>query len=207
MSLADLLLGNTRLVTRGRAPVPRLPHLEDPRFETRRYGGPDAPPADAPELFIFHDVLAELGYRASFAPNESSACLLTGGWYLGPAGPYVEIDGFRDTVVLDRGRPGSLGMLDHLRAHRSLVEPQPRPLTGGELVVGCAQLRPGCQGRFAPEDLILMNTFFARPYHVMLLVDPRDGTLGFYARTETAQIVNVPLQVVSVRDEDQASQG
>lgn len=201
--LADLLGAAPRALTTGRAPVPRLPHLEHPDFVTRHVGTDE--PDDLVQLFIFRDVLAELRYRSEFAPHEASACLLTGGWFLGPHGPYVEIDGFRDTVAVD----GAMALVNYLRAHRELVSAPPAPVPAAELVVGCCQLRPGCAGRFAPEDLILLNTFFPRPYHVMLMVDPSEsddparGQLGFYVRSGAGQIVNAPFVLVAAADEDE----
>jgi len=179
-------------------PIPRLPHLDDPRFSTRRIGDSDDRIHD---IFVFRDVLAELRYRATFAPDDASACLLTGGYYVGPQGPYVEIDGFRDAVGIE----SPLALMNHLRAHPGLIEEDARrgvAFDDRDIVVGICEIRPESEGHLEPADFMLFNTFFPRPYQIALIIDPAKNALGFYAREPAGRIVNAPFFVIALGPSD-----
>lgn len=177
----------------GPSPTPRLPLVEHPLFTTRRVGSP--PAAELPEIFIFSDVLEELCYRAAYAPDETSVSLLTGGYYVGPYGPYLEIEGFRDSLATE----GPLDFLDYIQHHPALLDPPPSPaLETPVYLLGCAFARPGCEGRMAPEDLILFNTLFNHDHHTLLLIDAPGDVFSFFLRDGIhGRFHNCPVTLLS----------
>jgi hypothetical protein len=173
------------------APIPRLPHLEDPHISARRFGSsalplPLSPTATAPnDVFIFRDVLEELFYRGLYEPTSGSFLTLTGGWYVGPFGPYVEIEGFRDAVHA----PSTLGLLDYLTDHRALW-PSP-PKHDPPIALGGCLIAPRGGALFGPDEVLLCNSLLTRPCHVLLIIDPVGDRFAFYGRDPHGRFLNL----------------
>lgn len=193
------------------APIPRLPHLEDPHILATRCGQlahPDPKSVGLGDIFIFRDVLEELCYRALYTPDAGSFMALTGGWFVGPFGPYIEIDSFRDAVYAS----STLSLLTFLTQHRELwpqpTQPKqtttPKPDSGPgfgsaaepntkPLHLGNCLVLPGCGARLGPDEVLLFNSFLNAPYHTLLLIDPTTEQLGFYARDAQRNFYNLPF--------------
>lgn len=165
-------------------PVPKLPHLDDPRFSTRVVGTEN--PA-LPTLFVFADVLEEICYRTVYEPTVGAACILLGGWFVGPNGRYLEIDGFRDFLHVS----DPMRLLNTLRSQPSLLDEE------DGIIMGCAQIQPGSGGRMSATHLILQNTFFNGPHQVLLLVDPEDEHVAFYQRDAAGLFHNVAFTLLN----------
>lgn len=182
-------------------PIPKLPHLSDPRFGVHRFG------ESSPELvdiFIFRDVFEELCYRAAYNTSEGSLSLLIGGWFVGPLGPYIEIEGFRDSIHAD----DPMRLLDYLSKHSELFAPDlpdPSGLMPRNRRLGACLALPKSSARLTPETALLYNTYFNSPYHVMLLIDADEDQFGFYARNTHGGFQSAPFWLLA--DDDLSDEG
>ena len=178
--------------TRASEPVPKLPHIDDPRFVTEHVGKHIR---SIIEVVAFRDFIDEPCYRALYAPEQTSFSLLTGGWFVGPQGNYVEIDGFRDTIPV----PDATAFAHRLRRDKSLLFGE----DDNELLVGCCALRPGSGGEMKPDDLILLNTFFNHPFHLYVMIDGGLDSVAFYARNAAGRFINVPVTLLAPKEDEQ----
>ncbi len=170
-------------------PVPKAPFLPDDRFSIQRIGSTDNYDLT---VYLFHDVIEELLFTAQFQPALKTAGFLTGGYYAGPAGRYVELRGFQDSSVIDSVRAFSrtIGMdWARLRHDRDLQE-------SGLVPLGWFLSKPDCLGKPGPYELINHLTYFNLPYHFCLLIDPLRQVLGLYRQVDKGRLVNVGFNLI-----------
>jgi hypothetical protein len=174
------------------APVKKAPFLPSESLAIRRLGGVEGPSGSGVKIYVFRDVLEELIFTSSFRPAQTSTGVLTGGFYEGPAGRYVEVRGYQDTAVVE----STLQFAQRLR--RTWVELwRDRALQeAGLLPLGWFVSRPSCDGRPGPFELITHLSFFNRPYHLMCVLDALSRRLGFYQQVGEAELANMAFNLI-----------
>ena len=170
-------------------PVPKKPILPSDSLTVRRVGSVNS---SARSVYLFHDVAEELLFSSQFRHTLTAAGILTGGYFAGPAGEYVEVRGFHGATVLD----STLDFAEHLRrnwndlaAYSDLVEQGLRP-------VGWFLSRPGCGGELGPFELIVHLSYFNLPYQVLLMLDPIERKLGLYISGENDHLLNIGFNLI-----------
>lgn len=170
-------------------PVPKPPVLPSDRLSVRRIGELGG---TRPTVYVFRDVLDELVFTARYRPLECTAGILTGGHYVGPAGPYVEVRGFCDSAVVESSHEFSQQLRQTFRSLQERADLAEL----GLLPLGWFVSRPGSQGRPGPFELITHCTWFNRPYHVCLVLDSEEERLGMYRQVEGCRLVNVGFNLI-----------
>ncbi len=170
-------------------PTPKAPFLPNDRFRIRRVGKTDDVGVT---VYAFFDVIEELLYASNYLPNQASAGVLTGGYYLGPAGEFVEIRGFRDSVLIE----STLAFADtlkrdweRLRTDLTLVEAGLRP-------IGWFLSQPGCAGQLGPFEHIVHGSYFNLPFQLLLLLDPVKRLTGLYLNGADGRLRNVGFNII-----------
>lgn len=147
---------------------------------------------DAMTVYCFHDVSEELIFSSEFRRAHTTAGILTGGYYLGPAGEYVELRGFRDVQMLEETSEFAEHLKrdwKHIVADSSLTEKGLRP-------IGWFVSRPGCHAEIGPFELILHLSYFSLPYQVLLMLDPLEQKVGLYILDEADRLVNIGFNMI-----------
>jgi len=181
-------------------PIPKTPFLPSDRFSIRRIGSTENHDLT---VYFFHDVIEELIYTARFQPALVTAGFLTGGYYSGPAGRYVELRGFQDSAVIDKEQAvfafSRRLWRDWARQH------QERKLRDSGLVpLGWFLSKPDCHGKPGPYELICHLTYFNLPYHLCLLLDPLEQVLGLYRQVREGYLENIGfnlIETISTRED------
>ncbi|MDX9722887.1 MAG: hypothetical protein RBU37_19210 [Myxococcota bacterium] len=174
---------SSALRTLNSGPVPKLPPLAHPHYDTHWCG---EQVSNETAIFVFADVFEELCYRATH-DQGCAAGLLTGAWCLGPFGPYLELDAFCNFDPIQ----GELALVNYLRAQRErILDAQ------DGLVLGVALSRSGSGGKLGPDELIALNSFFARPCYCALILDGPADRAAWYHYQERSQWTNVGCYLV-----------
>jgi hypothetical protein len=173
----------------GSLPVPKAPFLPSDRFSIHRVGTTDSSNLT---VYLFHDVVEELIFSARFQPAHKTTGFLTGGYYTGPAGEFVELRGFCDSAVVDNVQTFTrrLGANWHrLRRDRELLE-------SGLVPLGWFVSKPDCGGKLGPYELICHLTYFNLPYHLCLVLDPIRHVLGLYRQVADGRLTNIGFNLI-----------
>ena len=181
--------------------VPKQPILPSESLSVRRIGTVNN---SAMSVYLFQDVAEELVFSSRFHHAQTAAGILTGGFYSGPAGEYVEVRGFHDATVLD----STLDFADHLSrnwddlvAYSDLVDQGLRP-------IGWFLSRPGCSAHLSPFELIVHLSYFNLPYQILLLLDPIEAKVGLYIGGEDDRLLNIGFNLIeAVKENGDPSNG
>ncbi len=174
-------------------PIPKAPFLPSARVRIQHFGQRHEA---GPRIYLFADVLDELTRQAAWRPDPC-VCLLTGGFYDGPAGPYIEIQGFAEAAWLEHTREAQ-GVFK--RRYKALRETLARD-SPEQRVVGWFHGLPGCGGQPDPEVLLVHMTWFNLPFQVCMLLDPQDERLGFFHRGPDGALHNVGFKLIALSQE------
>jgi hypothetical protein len=131
-------------------------------------------------VYIFLDVAEELLFSARCRPSQTMTGILTGGYFEGPAGDYVEVRGFRDAVVVD----STLDYAERFSREWEMVQAAPDLVESGLIPVGWFVSRPGCRGQPGPFELIAHMSYFNLPHHQLFVMDPVSRTAGLYCQEQ-----------------------
>jgi hypothetical protein len=187
-------------------PVPKKPFLPGRQVKIRRVGQPEASDLT---VYVFYDVAEELVFASRFQPNVTLASLLVGGYYRGPAGLYVEVRGFRHSQIVE----SSLEFAAFLRRDWDRLQGDEELALAGLIPVGWSLSRPRSKARFGPFELLVQLSYFNRPYHVCLMLDPISRQAGAYRQVADGEIGNVGFNLIEpianrrLRPSDDADDG
>lgn len=177
-------------------PIQKPPLLPSARVHIRHFGERDA---EGPMIYIFADVLDELLLQASYR-GDPCVAVLVGGHYMGPAGAYIEIQGFAETSWLERTRDAvSYLQRRHQALRQSLAAEAP-----GQQILGWSHGLPGSGARMDEETLLVHLTFFNLPHQVCLVSDPEAEAAGFYRRDRQGTIRNIGFKLIASQPEPEA---
>lgn len=151
-------------------------------------------------VYIFADVLKELVLQARYR-RDPCAALLIGGYYKGPAGLYIEIDGFDSATYLDKTRDAlSLFQRHHPRLSDALSRDDPT-----RHVIGWSHGLPGSGGQLSAQAAMVHLSFFNLPWQTTFVLDPDAGKLGVYRRSADEAFENIGFNVISaIEAQDEA---
>jgi proteasome lid subunit RPN8/RPN11 len=130
---------------------------------------------DAPTIYVYEDVLGEmLAYFERDLRREQGGFLI-GGLHVDRQ-LYVEVRGFLPASGAE-SRAASLTFTHATWAamNRRVEEEFP-----GELVLGWVHTHPGLGIFLSSYDLFIHRHFFAQPWQIALVTDPRSHELGFF---------------------------
>lgn len=145
-----------------------------------------------PEIYLFADVLDEIIRHAAYR-HDTAATLLVGKHYQGPQGPFVEVQGFAESVYVGRTLDLYGPLRDgHRRQREELAQQQQR-------VLGWSHSLPGQGVRATPEGYLLHRTFFNRPEQLLAMMDVQRQELALYRLDEQGQLHNVGFHLISMR--------
>lgn len=188
-------------------PVPKSPFLPSENYDIRRLGEHDT---EAPTVYIFQDVAEELIFTAQFRVAQMSVGVLTGGYYEGPAGRYVELRGFDHSRVVE----SMLEFAHQLRMDWPSMRQDKTLLEARLIPLGWFVSRPGCKAQPGPFELMIQLSFFNLPYHIGILIDPVSRELGVYHSGGSSRMKNVGFNLIRAaakqteqEDEDRSSKG
>lgn len=142
-----------------------------------------------PTLYVFADVLEEVLFHAGYR-DEPSLCLLIGGGYAGPAGRYIEVEGFaasRYVAHIDDAASALARAVPDLAAE--LTDPR-------EQILGWSFGAAGSQGRMTHEALRIHMTWFNLPHQVFLSIDPASQQYGFHQRGHDGRMLNIGFNLI-----------
>ncbi len=142
-----------------------------------------------PTIYVFADALDEVVFHAGYR-DEPSVTLLIGGGYAGPAGRYIEIEGFtasRYVAHIDDAAT-EIG-----RRMQALVKELTDP---GEQVLGWSFGLPGSRGEMTEDALRIHLTWFNLPHQVYLSIDPQSQQYGFHQRGTDGRMHNVGFNLI-----------
>lgn len=149
-------------------------------------------------VYIFADVLKELVLQARYR-RDPCAALLIGGYYKGPAGLYIEIDGFDSATYLDKTRDAlSLFQRHHPRLSDALSRDDPT-----RHVIGWSHGLPGSGGQLSAQAAMVHLSFFNLPWQTTFILDPDAGKLGVYRRSADEAFENIGFNVISAIEVEQ----
>lgn len=178
--------------------MPKAPILPSRSLRIRRLGDPDHTVLTA---YVFSDVIEELIFSSTYRGEQMAAGILIGGYYQGPAGEYIEVRGFRDDVTLDT----TLDYAADLSGMWDLLMNDPELLDLGLRPLGWYVSRAGCRGQIGPFELIVHQSFFNLPCHVLLMLDPLESQLGLYAAEDGDRLANIGFNLIEAGQEQGGS--
>ena len=130
---------------------------------------------DAPTLYVFEDVLAEmLDYAEADRTREQGGFLL-GGLHE-HRGPYVEVRGFLPAARADSSAT-SVTFTHETWADMTRRVDEYFP---DERVVGWMHTHPRLGVFLSSYDLFIHRHFFSQPWQIALVIDPCSEELGFF---------------------------
>jgi hypothetical protein len=182
-------------------PVPKKPFLPGAGVSIRRLGRSETKPG-LPTLYVFGDVTEELLFASTFQPTQALAGYLTGGYYQGAAGRYIEVRGFHQSTVVD----SSLEMARRLKQEWLALHKDPALSEAGLIPVGWFYSRAGSGARPGPFELIVHLTYFNRPYHVLWLLDPAQRLTGLYQQWPDGELCNVAFNLIEAQPRSATSE-
>jgi len=169
------------------------PLLPSRRIRIRRFGQHDP---NGPTVYVFLDVLDEIIFHARYRA-EPSAMLLTGGLFEGPAGPYVELQGFMEAMYV-----GSTDdWLTTLQHRYPIVRDHLQHTSPDTAILGWVHGVPGGDARIGTDALVVHLTFFNLAHQLLLAVDPRTEQLALYRRGPDGRMRNIGFNVIARRDQ------
>lgn len=173
-------------------PLRKPPLLPSSRIRIRRFGQHDT---DGPTVYIFLDVLDEIIFHTRYRQGDQSAMVLTGGLFEGPAGPFVEVQGFMEAMYVG-STADWLTTLQHrypiVRDHLQHTSPQTS-------VLGWMLGVPGGRATMDASALVVHLTFFNLPHQLLLAVDPISGEMAVYRRGPDGRMRNIGFNVIAQR--------
>ena len=171
------------------APVKKSPFLPGETIEIRRLGRLEETDLT---VYIFRDVLEELIFASAFQPALTTTGILTGGFYRGPAGEYVEVRGYQDTAVVDTTRQ----FAERLRSDWEQLWRDRSLRQKGLLPLGWFVSRPGCAAKPGPFELITHLSYFNLRYQLFAMLDPLSRVLGVYRRLGQQRLENIAFNLI-----------
>jgi hypothetical protein len=171
--------------------LPKAPILPSDSVQIVRRGTLDRA---GPSVYVFADALDEVLFHAEYR-DEASVTLLIGGRYAGPAGRYIEVEGFTasryvahiDDAAVELGR-----RLPELV--RDLTDPT-------EQVLGWSYGQAGSGGQMTQAALRTHYTWFNLPHQLFLSIDPSTQQYGFHQRGPDGRMHNVGFNLVRAHHE------
>ena len=142
-------------------------------------------------VYVFADVLDEIMFHAQYR-KEPSMTLLSGGSYEGPAGPYIEIQGFCESTYVDDTR-SILGLL-RVRYPRIIQEMEED--TSNQVILGWSHGQSGSHGRVDTDTLLVHLTWFNLQDQVFLSIDPDSEECGFYRSGPKGKMRNIGFTLI-----------
>ncbi|MBN1947574.1 MAG: hypothetical protein JW797_18035 [Bradymonadales bacterium] len=170
-------------------PIPKQPFLPDDRFRIRRIGQPDG---SGFTVYLFYDVAEEILYASEYRMALNSAGVLTGGYYRGAAGPFVEVRGFQNSAVVEN----SLEFAHHLQNQFRPIHQDPDLIETGQRPVGWFYSHPGSGAILGPYELMVQLSYFNLPYHLCLVLDPQQRRAGLYCNVGEARLRNIGFNLI-----------
>lgn len=142
-----------------------------------------------PAVYVFSDVLDEILFHAGYR-DEPSLTLLLGGYYRGPAGPFIEIEGFTASRYVAHVDDAAAEIS---RRYPSLLDEFSSPAAH---VLGWSFGDPESDGEMTAQALRVHLSWFNLPHQVYLSIDPKNERFGFHQRGPDGAMVNVGFNLV-----------
>lgn len=169
----------------------KAPLLPSDRIQITRLG----PPGEkGPTVYIYADVLEEIIYHANYRDSDS-ATLLLGGSYRGPAGEYVEIQGFAESTYLDKTLD-LYGIFSRSYTGVCADLAQNNPV---QSVLGWSANTRQTLAKMSRDQLIIHRTFFNAPQQIFLALDTEQEALSLYRHDETGKVFHLGFNLISTR--------
>ncbi len=178
-------------MTQAQRMISKAPVLPSRRIAITRLGQHGE---DGPTVYIFADVLDEIIVHASYR-EDLAATLLLGGYYQGPAGPYVEIQGFAESIYVARTLDlFRLFQEGHQRVRDNLARDNPH-----QCILGWSHNISGQNAEVSAQSYLIHRTFFNRPEQIFISMDVSQELLGAYRVGQGKKMENLGFNLISMR--------
>jgi hypothetical protein len=172
-------------------PTPKTPYLPNDRINIRRLGQIDHNNITG---YVFHDVIEELFFASEFRTAQITGGILTGGFYEGPAGAYVEIRGFKDYILIE----DTTEFLKYLDSNWETLIKDEGLAVAGLRPVGWYLSKPDSGAELGAFEFIIQMSYFNLPYSHFVLLDPIQKKMGMYSFNEDNLMRNVGFNLIEV---------
>ncbi len=172
--------------------VSKSPLMPSSKVLVRHFGDASA---DDIRVYIFLDVLDEVVFHAQYR-NEHAATLLVGGYYQGPTGKYIEIQGFTEAMYVESARHYQSMLARDFDKVKTRLRQAKRP----QHILGWSMGVADTHARMDSAGVFLHNSFFNLPHQIHLAVDPKSEDICVYRRKEPGgPLVSCAFNVVTTR--------
>lgn len=148
------------------------------------------------QIYLWADMLEELIYAALSRPEVTQSALLSGQYYQGPDGPFVEVRGYADLSRYD----STSEMLRELNDDWTLLNNRVERQGGNLRIVGWSLLKPGTSNALSRAAQVVHRTFFNLGFQILLEVDPQERRVVVYGFDERGCLIKTGFHLVRRRD-------